>query len=157
MKDIIKSKIDINDYPNALAHIKVHPQEKMIEVVETVKKFDDLECQSTNMKKPRKTNKTSTRKYKNSNSNLAVDSIWKYMSSGKIDISYACVGYSYDGRPILDYTALVDLLVNYGFSVEDSLSFIDDFASCAYEDKNAPIVMTNINTARIMTEIKKIT
>ena len=67
MKDIIKSKIDINDYPNALAHIKVHPQEKMIEVVETVKKFDDLECQSTNMKRPRKTNKTSTRKYKNSN------------------------------------------------------------------------------------------
>ena len=151
--NLTNKDIDMKDYPNALAHIKVHPQEKMIEVVETVKKFDDSSCQDINMKKERKTKKSRS---KNFSKNTGVEAIWKHMSSGNIDISYACVGYSYDGRPILDYTAFVDLLANYGFKIEDSLAFIDDFASCAYDDDKAPIVMTNINTARIMTEIKKI-
>ena len=82
--------------------------------------------------------------------------MWKYMSMGKIDISYACVGYSYDGRPILDYNAFIDLLINYGFKIEDVLVFIDDFASCTENDDKAPIIMTSVNMSRIMTEIKKI-
>ena len=45
----------------------------------------------------------------------AIDDIWKHMGLGHIDISYACVGYSMDGRPVLNHDEFVNLLINYGF------------------------------------------
>ena len=85
-----------------------------------------------------------------------VDTIWKYIDDGKIDIIYACVGYAYDGQMVLDHGLLVDLLVNYGFNVNDALVFIDELAEASAEDKDAPIVMTNLATATMLTDIEPI-
>ena len=143
--DLTNKQIEIEKYPNTLAHLKIYPHERRVEIL-------DVKQQSENEDMPQD-KKNSKKQSKKDKANKNVDSMWKYMSMGKIDISYACVGYSYDGRPILDYTAFIDLLVNYGFKIEDVLIFIDDFASCTEKDDKAPIVMTNINTSRIMTEI----
>ena len=86
----------------------------------------------------------------------AVDAIWKHLGLGHIDISYACIGYSMDGRPILNHDELVSLLVNYGFNIQDVLPFIDDFASHSAEDNKSPIVMYTANTSAIMTSIEPI-
>ena len=82
--------------------------------------------------------------------------IWKNLGLGKIDISYACVGYTLDGRPVLSQDYFIDLLVNYGFNMSAIMLFIDDFAKHAKKDDISPIVMYSMNTARIMTEIKPI-
>lgn len=86
----------------------------------------------------------------------AIDEIWKHMGLGHIDISYACVGYSMDGRPILNHDEFVNLLINYGFKVQDVVSFIDDFAAHSTQDYKSPIVMFSANTSAIMTNIEPI-
>lgn len=86
----------------------------------------------------------------------AIDDIWKHMGLGHIDISYACVGYSMDGRPILNHDEFVNLLINYGFAVKDALQFIDDFAEHSIQDSKSPIVMFSANTSAIMTNIEPI-
>ena len=85
-----------------------------------------------------------------------VDDIWKNLQSGKIDISYALAGYSYDGHPILNQDELVSLLINYGFSIQAVMPFIDEFAECAKDDPNGPIVMYSANSTRIVTEVEPI-
>ena len=157
MKNLIGKDVDINDFPNALAHIKVYPQEQMIEVVSTSSKKENgimLDKDYSKKSNRRRKNKKSNEAFENKPHNPNIDLIWKYMSLGKIDISYACVGYTYDGRPVLDHSAFVDLLVNYGFAVNDTVQFIDEFVNCAKDNDTSPIVMTNINVARITTEIK---
>lgn len=168
MKDIMNNGVDINDYPNSLAHIRVYPAEQTIEVISTASSKDDDEEETdkehTNM--PKKNDKTSGKGRKNSKrkqndgdikeGEANTDQIWRCMNRGKIDISYACVGYTYDGRPVLDHSSFVDLLINYGFMITDILPFIDEFAECAKDDDTSPIVMTNINVARIVTEIEPI-
>ena len=86
----------------------------------------------------------------------AIDEIWKHLGLGHIDISYACAGYSMDGRPILNHNELVDLLINYGFKIQDILPFIEDFASHSMNDNKSPIVMYSANTSAIMTSIEPI-
>ena len=84
-----------------------------------------------------------------------VEVMWKKMASGAIDMSYACVGYSMDGRPVLSHEDLVNLLINYGFAINDVLEFLDEFAEEAtMSDGQSPIVMYSVNTAKIMTNIE---
>lgn len=78
------------------------------------------------------------------------------LNDGKIDIGYACIGYSLDGRPVLNYRNLMDLLVASGFTPVDAISFIDDFALNSKKAKTSPIIMTDVNTGKILTEVKKI-
>ena len=152
--NLTNNNIDMKDYPNALAHLKVYPQTQHIEFIDIdTNNVDTYDVETEQNMAPRKKNTKSSKKGKNID-NKSLEMMWKLMSMGKIDISYACVGYAFDGRPVLDYTAFIDLLINYGFYIDDVLTFIDDFSSCAKNDPKAPIVMTNINTARIMTEIK---
>lgn len=143
----------ISKYPNELAHIRVDMQNRDIEhISENAIKEEENEVMA------RKRSKKSSNKSKNElkKSSKEVNFMWKCMSLGKIDISYACVGYSLSGQPVLDYSIFVDLLVNYGFAIQDVMSFINEFAECAKEDNTAPIIMTNSNVSRIMTEIKPI-
>jgi hypothetical protein len=86
----------------------------------------------------------------------AIDDIWKHLGLGHIDISYACIGYSLDGRPILNHDDFVNLLVNYGFSINDIVPFIEDFASHSLKDNKSPIVMFTANASAIMTNIEPI-
>lgn len=86
----------------------------------------------------------------------AVNLIWQMLNDGKIDIGYACIGYSLDGRPVLNYRNLVDLLVASGFTPADAISFIDDFALNSKKAKTSLIIMTDVNTGKILTEVKKI-
>lgn len=86
----------------------------------------------------------------------AIDDIWKHLGLGHIDISYACVGYSMDGRPILNHDEFVNLLINYGFKVTDVVPFIEEFAKHGEKDNKSPIVMFTANTSAIMTSIEPI-
>lgn len=89
-----------------------------------------------------------------SNSHMVAE-IWKKMESGAIDISYACVGYTTDGKPVLSHEDLVNLLINYGFVINDVLEFLDEFAEEATtSDGQSPVVMYSVNTTKIMTDIE---
>ena len=134
----------IDCFPNALAKLHVSTKDDAVKLVEVYanEKGDDM---------PRKNKKDN-----GSSKYSSVESIWKNLGIGKIDISYACVGYTMDGRPVLDHSQFVDLLINYGYQVADALKFIDEFASYSEKEKTAPIIMTNINVSRICTEIEPI-
>ena len=86
----------------------------------------------------------------------AVAKIWELVNSAKIDINYACVGYTASGQVVLDYRHLIDLIVASGFSSIDAIVFIDELAFSTKKTKNSPIVMTDIHTAKILTEINKV-
>ena len=139
--DII-DQINNHVYPNALAKLKVSLKDMSIEHVGLT---DNGESEMAAKKSS-----------KNTSSNAEVDLIWKNLGLGKIDISYACVGYTLDGRPVLSQDYFIDLLINYGFNIQAIMLFIDDFAKNAEKDDTSPIVMYSVNTARIMTEIKPI-
>ena len=84
--------------------------------------------------------------------------IWKNLNIGKIDITYACIGYSLDGRPVLNQHEFVSLLIEYGFSMKGIYAFFADYAEVSKKmvNANAPIFMSTVNNTRIMTEIKPI-
>ena len=139
--DII-DQINNHVYPNALAKLKVSLKDMSIENVGLT---DNGESEMAARKSS-----------KNASSSAEVDLIWKNLGLGKIDISYACIGYTLNGRPVLSQDELINLLVNYGFNIQAIMLFIDDFAKNAEKDDTSPIVMYSVNTARIMTEIKPI-
>lgn len=138
----------LNSYPNQLGRIHVDIQAQAIIPVEEESIIDT-------MARSKKNKKEDSRKISKSSSK-GVDKIWKHMGLGHIDISYACIGYSLDGRPIINHDDFVNLLMNYGFLMQDILPFIDDFATHSTEDKNSPIVMFTANSAAIMSSIKPI-
>ena len=142
--------------PNAIAVLHVSPKAKTVTQVKTfstkLASLDSkpIESEKTEVKKGG--NKSTSKKDKASAS--AIDKMWKMLGLGKIDISYACVGYTLDGRPILDHSCLVDLLVNYGFDIDSVMEFIDDFAkSSSNSSSQAPIVMMSAQMAKIMSDI----
>ena len=106
--------------------------------------------------KSKKTNSNDIDASNAKNDQKAIDAIWKHLGLGHIDISYACIGYSLDGRPVLNYDDFVNLLVNYGFSIQDTTAFIEDFAAHSLSDNKSPIVMYSANTSAIMTSIEPI-
>lgn len=84
----------------------------------------------------------------------AIDAIWKHLGDGSIDLTYAIVGYGFNGRPILDHDVFVNLLVNYGFAIRLVLEFIDDFNEVSLEDDEFPIVMVNSHMEQIYKEVR---
>lgn len=139
--DII-DQINNNVYPNALAKLKVSMKDMSIEHVGLTGNGES--------------EMAAKKSGKNASSNAEVDMIWKNLGLGKIDMSYSCVGYTLDGRPVLSQDELISLLISYGFNMPAIMLFIDDFAKHAEKDDTSPIVMYSVNTARIMTEIKPI-
>ena len=139
--DII-DQINNHVYPNALAKLKVSMKDMSIEHVGLTGNGES--------------EMAAKKSGKNASSNAEVDMIWKNLGLGKIDMSYACVGYTLDGRPVLSQDELISLLISYGFNMPAIMLFIDDFAKHAEKDGTSPIVIYSVNTARIMTEIKPI-
>lgn len=139
----ILDQIHNHTYPNALAKLKVSIKDMSIENIGFTQEGLDMAS---------KKNSKTTSKSNNSEVNL----IWKNLELGNINISYACVGYALDGRPILLQDELISLLINYGFSLKAVMAFIDDFSKQTKKDTKAPIIMYSANTAKIMTEIKPI-
>lgn len=141
------------EFHDMLAKIHVSNSSKSIQSIslsDAAKEDDDNSVKSKKTSAKSKTSRKSTAIEKD------IDRIWKAMDAGKIDISYACVGYSLDGRAVLDNSAFIDLLINYGFKIEAVMQFIDEFASIAKDDEFGPIVMINQNLSKIMTDIKEI-
>jgi hypothetical protein len=134
------------DSPDALAKIVVSLKDKAI--IDVKLKNDSREDVSPG--------NVSRRMLDNIRDDKTIDLMWSLLNSSKIDISLACVGYSFDGRSVLDYKNFVDLLVSYGFSSKDAIMFIDDFSKSTINDSMAPIVMTDANTARILTTVEHI-
>ena len=151
--------ISAMSWQNELGRVHVSLKNQTIVPVETTYIGDAMA--KDNFKKSNKKSKNSNKSINadDVHSNIdkkAIDDIWKHLGLGHIDISYACVGYSMDGRPILNHDELVNLLINYGFNVKDVLPFIDDFASHSNSDSKSPIVMFTANTSAIMTNIEPI-
>ena len=139
--DII-DQINNHVYPNALAKLKVS--------------LKDMSIENVGLTGNGESEMAAKKSSKNASRNAEVDLIWKNLGLGKIDMSYACVGYTLDGRPVLSQDELISLLISYGFNMPAIMLFIDDFAKHAEKDGTSPIVMYSVNTARIMTEIKPI-
>ena len=139
--DII-DQINNHVYPNALAKLKVS--------------LKDMSIEHVGLTGNGESEMAAKKSIKNASRNAEVDLIWKNLGLGKIDMSYACVGYTLDGRPVLSQDELISLLISYGFNMPAIMLFIDDFAKHAEKDGTSPIVMYSVNTARIMTEIKPI-
>lgn len=151
--ELFKGIESIDGHPNALAHLRVDPRCMMIEV-DTLAKEDDMAAKRSKKTSSESDGNVASRNEVAKESNLEVERIWKCLGMGKIDLDYACVGYSYGGRQILDHSALVDLLINYGFKVADVLQFIDEFADCGEKDDKAPMVMMSAHISRIMAEVE---
>lgn len=134
------------DSPDALAKIVVSLKDKAI--IDVKLKNDPYEAVSPG--------NVSRGLLDNIRDDKTIELMWSLMNSSKIDISLACVGYSLDGRAVLDYKNFMDLLVSYGFSSKDAIVFIDDFSKSTINDSMAPIVMTDVNTARILTTVEHI-
>ena len=83
------------EYPNAMAILKVSLPAMSVENIYNFTEITGLDDVMKNEKKTNLINNTTT-------TNNEVDIIWKNLNNGKIDITYACVGYSMDGRPILN-------------------------------------------------------
>lgn len=160
--ELFKDMQSAGKYPNALAHLRVIPREMRIEVVDDIEEDGDTPMASKKQDKPKgrkgKAKKDGNAEAKHDGEvkhSAEVEKIWKCFAMGKIDVSYARVGFTYNGRAVLDYSAFIDLLINYGFKIEDVLTFIDEFADIGEnEDINSPIVMMNANVSRIMAEVE---
>jgi hypothetical protein len=81
------------------------------------------------------------------------EGIWKNLALGKIDLSYAEVGYTMNGRQILDHDLLTTLLTTYGFHIDDTLHFIDDLVINSEGDDSSPIIMINKSVSDMMDKI----
>lgn len=101
-------------------------------------------------RKPPSTRKRASKK----RTNAAVDSIWSNIESGKVNLSYAYVGYTYDGRPVVEHELALDLLMQYGYTLDDAVAFMQEFGEVSTKGGSAPVVMLNINTSRMMSEVE---
>lgn len=84
------------------------------------------------------------------------EKIWKYVALGKINMLYAQIGTSMDGRPILDHDLLSTVLVTYGFDIDNAINFINDFAENSKDDNSAPIIMINSHMTDIVEMVEPI-
>ncbi len=143
----------VDDYPNALARLKISAKNfKICDVEIFDKKSSETEEGVEAMPRKKKPNGN----VDNKETQTEVDLIWKNLGLGNIDITYACCGYTLDGTPVLNQDDLINLLINYGFSMNSIMLFIDDYAQQAQKTKNSPIIMYSANTAKIMTEVEPI-
>ena len=137
-------QINSRFFPNALAKLRVSVKDRSIENIELPNSTKAPQMQE---RKPLEDRKKLPE----------VDEIWRNLGLGKIDISYACCGYTLDGRPILNQDDFINLLINYGFTMQAIMPFIEDFAEQSMQLDTAPIVMYSVNTAKILSDIGPIT
>ena len=159
-------------YPNALAVMRLSTQNYSIVDVENLQDTQNVETDMARKSKKTRKNGRSADENEESQSSMTpandaaesvsssesesrpdVDEIWKQLGKKRIELSYACVGYTLDGRPILNYDDFMNLLVSYGFECSSATAFIDDFAENAQEDGQSPIVMISGNSCKIMNDI----
>ena len=145
----ILDQINNNAHPNELARFHVTIRDMDIQNISCTE-----EGVQENMARNRKSNRSSNKESQKKDPDI--DLIWKNLGLGKIDMSYACIGYTDDGRPVLSRDDMTNLLMAYGFNIGPILDFIDDFAKCSYNDPKAPIVIYPRNMANIMRDIEPI-
>lgn len=137
-----------SEYPNALAYLKVSLSDMTVQNIYNfteIKGLDEIMANNTN-------------DCTNDSTKNELELIWKNLNNGKIDITYACIGYSLDGRPVLNQHEFISLLIEYGFSMQGIYAFFADYVEVTKKlaNSNYPIFMSSVNNARIMTEIKPI-
>lgn len=137
-------------FPNALAILRVDLSNDTMHLVEDFSKKD------TSMRSKKNSSRSNASSKDAPKQDPAVEQIWDFMGQGKIDISYACIGYTMDGKPVLDYDNFISLLVNLGFSIGPVLDFIDDFNRHSQGQDTAPVIMISSNSSRIMADIEDI-
>lgn len=141
-------------YPNELARISMSMKNGTFKNVLITTECDDL-LKSNDVN----TDITETKSKDSKNDCASIitpgtEGIWKNLALRKINIFYAQVGTTLDGRPILDHDHLITLLTTYGFNIDDALHFVDDFAKNSENDKMSPIIMIHQNISDIMDNIE---
>lgn len=53
--------------------------------------------------------------------------IWKNINNGKIDLSYAIIGVTANGRQVYGYEELLRLLQAYGYPILYAVVFVNNF------------------------------
>ena len=152
--DIIK-QVSGTAYPNEIARLRVSVQDMSVVPISVFSNVTEAKS-AMSSKKIRKDTDSSHGGGHSNSSNNTVEYIWKLLGLNKIDISYACIGYAYDGSPILDHDDLVELLLAYGFSIDIVMAFVDDFSEHSSKNEGTPIVMFRKNTADIRSSIEPI-
>lgn len=141
-------------YPNELARISMSIKSGTFKNILITTECDDLlKSNDTN----NDINETKSDESKNDSTSIitpGTEGIWKNLALRKINIFYAQVGTTLDGRPVLDHDQLMTLLTTYGFNIDDALHFVDDFAKNSENDKMSPIIMIHQNVSDIMDNVE---
>ena len=89
--------------------------------------------------------------------------IWKNIDDGKIDLSYAVVGVTANGRQVYGYEELIRLLQCYGYPSLYAIVFVNNFQYAIDEDEKYkndktqnPIIMHTLQSWNIFNEVKKL-
>ena len=135
-----------------VARMKISPESKRIKLVDVSSNGEN----SLNRRGEKKISvKTSPKRRKLDSFTIEViEDIWKRISSGDVNLYYATVGYGFNGRPVLDHDILVNLLINYGYKINDVMAFIDDFNDVSSEDDAFPMLMMNSHVHEIYEDVK---
>lgn len=129
-----------------VAKMKISPEEKRIKLVEV--SSTSRRSKSVDVKTAPKSGKVDSFTIK------VIEDIWNRISSSEVNLYYATVGYGFNGRPILDHDILVNLLINYGYKINDVMAFIDDFNDVSLEDDTFPMLMMNSHVHEIYEDVK---
>ena len=89
--------------------------------------------------------------------------IWKNIDNGKIDLSYAVIGVTANGRQVYGYEELLRLLQAYGYPSLYAVVFVNNFQYAIDEDEKykndktqSPLIMHTIQGWTIFSKIKKL-
>lgn len=155
-----KQSLEVKTSPSALASLESAKPAARMRISPESKKIISVDLSSCSRdslagtKKKASTRSSLKRGKLDEFSIKVVEDIWKRISSGEVNLYYATVGYGLNERPILDYDILVNLLINYGYRIDDVMAFIDDFTSVSAEDDTFPMLMMNSHVREIYEDVK---
>ena len=90
-----------------------------------------------------------------------VKDIWDNIDNGKIKLSYAVVGVTFNGRQVYSYDALIDLLSSYGYQIQSIVQFLNSFQTAIDQEEleksdkvQCPVIMYSVQHWNIFNEVK---
>lgn len=86
---------------------------------------------------------------------IALRRMWRAFEEGRMDLSYAESGRVYGaGIPVYDYDDLTELLLEYGFRVQEAFQFIEEFSDSFSVSGVPRLVAVSERRARMLAEVE---
>ena len=93
--------------------------------------------------------------------NQQVEDIWDNIDNGKIKLSYAVIGVTFNGRQVYSYDVLIDLLTSYGYQIQSVVEFLKSFQTAIDQEEleksdkvQCPVIMYSVQHWNIFNEVK---